>query len=411
MPALRILFIASRIPREPFDGGMYATYHTIRSLTQAGHFVTCAFTNTKRHHGLVSDVSSVCSHAIAVDVDTRISATGAVKSLLFSRVAQQAALPRAPYFVHRYLSEDLVNQIEKLNIGEFDVIHADSLPSVWYACALRERNRTHCPPIVYRAHNIEHRIHDHLSKDKQQSVFSRFYRRLTAKQLERFEKAVAEVVNAVVTISPVDAAWFEMVGAKAKIYSVPTGMDVSDFPLQDHKQYRIGMIGSLEWAPNIEGLQWFVQHVLPIIWESEPRTELHIAGRSPVDAIQKLHDGVRVFVHGPVPDATQFLSTLSVEIVPLLSGSGIRIKILEGLAHKVPIVSTGIGAEGLNVVNNEHLLLADSARDFASAVIRLLHNKSEAERLANNGYALVLQQYSWPALTQRLIEVYRSVIC
>jgi len=414
MTPLRILYLAPRIPKRPFDGGAHSIFHQLRQLRQAGHHVTLGVTNTSRHRATEADAADLCDTLISVDVDTSIKPFGALCALMCRGEPVATTLPVCPYNLRRFISGKLLHQlVQEMQAGApYDVIHVDYLTMAWYALALRAHHPEVTVPILLRTHNVEYRILEHNGLDPNRSSAGRWYYRLLAEQTRIYEEAVARQVDLVATVSPLDAEVYARMAPATPIRSITPGMDVPDLstiPARADGPPRIGMLGSLEWTPNVEGALWFVREVLPKIHRHRPDVELHLAGRAPVPEVMALHDGRHVFVHGPVDDGTAFLSTLDVDLAPVLSGSGIRIKVLEGLAHARPMVSTTLGAEGLNVVDGQHLLLADGPDAFAEACLRLLDNTELARSLAQRGRGLVEQEYSWAAATQRLLEAYSSI--
>ncbi len=409
---MNILYIAPRIPVKPFDGGAYMVFHQLRCLVRAGHTVILCAPNTSRHPAKQGDELGICSQLVSTDVDTSISIWGAVRALLGSKEPAPTGLPRAPYTLQRFFSKELFeNVLAVIKSQPVDVILADYLQSSWYALALRHTLADACPPVVYRANNVEHQILVRLANGDRSPLHERMYRRLLVWQTEQFERTVAAAVDSVVSISELDAQWFEQVAPNTALTVVPPGIDVPT-PVERHLQAipRIGMLGSLEWTPNVEGLRWFLRDIAPLIWKENPNVEIHLAGRSPLPEVLAWHDGKRVFVHGAVDSAADFLSTLHVGIIPLLSGSGVRIKLLEGLAHGLPMVTTHLGAEGIDVQDTEHVLMADSAQTFANACLALLADQKQAQEMAFRGRDLVRERYSWEDAMDKLVRVFASVI-
>jgi len=162
--------------------------------------------------------------------------------------------------------------------------------------------------------------------------------------------------------------------------------------------------GNLEYHPNVEAVRWFRSKVWPSVREQAPAVEWRLLGRNPAAITAFTNGDPRIRVIGPVEDAIAHLAEAQVCIVPLLSGSGTRFKILEAWAAGRAVVSTTLGAEGLGASDGEHLLLADDAADFAAAVLRLLNNRTLRARLGDAGRALYMEQFTWPAAWRRLDE-------
>jgi polysaccharide biosynthesis protein PslH len=204
-------------------------------------------------------------------------------------------------------------------------------------------------------------------------------------------------------VSETDAAvmrdWYGLKGVDA----VPTGVDAAYFksrgpakPVAD-----LVFVGSMDWAPNVDGIDWFHREILPLILRRKPDCTVAIVGRTPPPAIQdiaKHHPGVRIT--GTVPDVRPWLWGSKVSIVPLRIGGGTRLKIFESMAAGVPVISTTIGAEGLGARDGETIRIADSAEDFAAACIDLLDDAAERERLSTRALQMVTERYSWDAVAQ-----------
>ncbi len=386
--------------------------HQLRDLRRAGHHVTLGVTNTSRHRATETDALELCDTLVMEDVDTSISALGALRALMISTEPYRSGLPPAPYNLRRFIHARLAGRlIDAVGTGSFDVIHADYLAMAWYALAIRSAVDA-CPPVLLRAHNVEYRILEHTAADRTRSWLHQRYYRLLAGQTVRYETAVARAVQGIATVSEPDAEVFRGMAPETPVVAITPGMDLPLVPrdLRSRSgQIRIGMLGSLEWAPNVEGAIWFVRQVLPRVLQRHPDLQLHIAGRSPVAEVQALHNGSTVIVHGPVDSAAEFLASLDIVVVPVLSGSGVRIKVLEGLANGCAMVSTTLGAEGLAVADGEQLLIADGPERFADACLRLINDEPLARTLGQAGRTCIEDRYSWPAATAALEQAYASI--
>jgi glycosyltransferase involved in cell wall biosynthesis len=165
----------------------------------------------------------------------------------------------------------------------------------------------------------------------------------------------------------------------------------------------------MDYRPNVDGVRWFVDEVLPRIRSQEPSFELAVVGRNPAAAVTALgaRDGVSVI--GAVPDPVPYLHGAAVAVVPLRAGSGTRLKVLEALAAGTPVVSTPLGVEGLDVVAGRHVEVAEGAEGFAAAVLGLLHDPARRAGLATEGRRLAEESYGWPAAVEALLQVHERV--
>jgi sugar transferase (PEP-CTERM/EpsH1 system associated) len=167
-------------------------------------------------------------------------------------------------------------------------------------------------------------------------------------------------------------------------------------------------LGVLSYPPNTDAVQWFVREAWPSILSRIPGAQLHVAGHSPPPALQHLHGKNGVSIHGYVEDPQTLYSRATLVIAPLRAGGGTRLKILEAMALGRPVVSTSIGCEGLEVISGEHLIVANGAHDFASAVIQALSSSDLRQRIATNARNLVETRYSWRGIGHKLVDVYQE---
>jgi glycosyltransferase involved in cell wall biosynthesis len=199
---------------------------------------------------------------------------------------------------------------------------------------------------------------------------------------------------------------------KSKIVTIPIAVDTQALqPVSRAAEYQITTLGTLYYPPNADGIRWFAREVFPLIQAEVPRTTFTIVGkRPPEDFYQLAEDNPGVItVAGYLPDLTSCLEKTAVLVVPVRSGGGMRVRILEALARGVPVVTTTTGAEGIQVRPGEDILIADTPVDFARAVIDLLKSPQLQQKLAQNGRSLAVARYDWQAVLPVLDEVYMTL--
>jgi glycosyltransferase involved in cell wall biosynthesis len=207
-----------------------------------------------------------------------------------------------------------------------------------------------------------------------------------------------------VAVSERDAALLRAMSPAARVHVVPNGVDGEWFaPLGECRAAEeLLFFGSLSYGPNVEGLAWFCQQILPRVQQSRPGVSLEIVGFNPVPGVAALGELPGVKVTGFVPDIRTRLWSAALSVVPLRSGGGTRLKVLEALAAGCPVVSTSLGAEGLSLKDEEHLLLADTPDEFARDVLRLLASPGLRRRVAEAGRKAVAQNYDWRQIASLL---------
>jgi glycosyltransferase involved in cell wall biosynthesis len=192
--------------------------------------------------------------------------------------------------------------------------------------------------------------------------------------------------------------------------SVPIGINPEDYRpnFSSYKKHlSISFIGSLDWMPNQEGLIWFLDKVWENVHSHFPELTLHIAGRNTPDWIRKMKRK-NVIIHGEVPSAKHFINKHSLMLVPLRSGSGMRAKILEGMALGKTVISTSIGLEGIHAQDRAEVLIADSAEDFIKSIQYCYHSNGELRRMGERALDFVGQHYDSRSIARRLVQTYAS---
>jgi glycosyltransferase involved in cell wall biosynthesis len=251
-------------------------------------------------------------------------------------------------------------------------------------------------------HNVETMIFRRYAENATDPL-RRWYFGLQARRLFEYERDVCRAVRHVVAVSDNDAQIFRETFGAPRVSAIPTGVDIDYFrnpaappaPVAD-----LVFVGSMDWMPNIDGMKWFVAEILPLIRRRVPECSVAIVGRTPVpEIVEMVRCDSRIQVTGTVPDVRPYLWGSKLSIVPLRIGGGTRLKIYESMAARTPIVSTTIGAEGLEVQAGENVYLADTAESFAERCVELLTAPDRRAGMAEAAWGMVAAKYSWETVT------------
>ena len=312
---------------------------------------------------------------------------------------------RYPYIVQSHYSRAFADAVRHIS-HEWrpDVVLCEWTP---YAVFARENKSI---PVVVAAHNIETRIWERY-REAETNPARRWYIGRQIPKVRRFEEKTFGMVQGVTAVSQLEADDIRCISASCRVEVVDNGVDLTYFnstggaPAPNSAVFT----GSMDWRPNQDAAIYFCNDILPLIQLKISDFTVTFVGRKPPQSIIDLQKLKVVTVTGTVDDVRPFIDKAGVYIVPLRIGGGSRLKILEALAMKRAIVSTTIGAEGLHLCNNEHLLVADSPHAFAEQVVQLLSDRPLCERLGDNGRKAVEQSYGWDALAVRLEKFLLSV--
>ncbi len=384
---MKILWVKTDFLHPTTRGGQIRSLHTLRYLRRRHEVHYAAYHDPSQTEGLDRS-SEYCSVAHPV---ARRSYNH--RSPAFAMELAAGLFSALPVAVRQYRSSAMRDLLTRLTSSHrFDRLVCDFL--------FPAPNLPDLAPWTLFQHNVEAVIWQR-RVDRTHGWAQSRYIRLQAKRMLAYEKAVCRGVRKILAVSDTDADGFRKLYGVQDVSVVPTGVDLEYFaPPQSRKAagHDLCFLGSMDWMPNIDGALWFVREVLPIIQAKRPGTKVAFVGRSPAPALQKLA-GPDLIVTGTVPDVRPYLFGSLVSIVPLHVGGGTRLKIYEAMAARTPVVSTTIGAEGLDVVSGRHILIADQPQDFAAMCLRLLESPAERERLASAAWQLVSDHYSWEAVS------------
>ena len=371
----------------------------ITGLLEAGHQVKILAVNSKKYKVKESDIPEdyrVKTGIELIDVDLGIHPIKAFLNL-FSKKS---------YHVERFISPRFTERLaELLKKEHFDVVQLEMLYMAPYVSTIRAHSKA---MVVLRAHNVEHKIWERIAKETK-FFLKRWYINHLAKTLKEYELNALETVDGIAAITRKDAAFFRKYCSKP-IVDIPYGIYPEEFTpkfeIEDKPKFY--HIGSMNWMPNEEGIRWFIDEVLPKTVEKVPDFVYHLAGRNMPEWLKELKDP-HIHVVGEVPDAKAFVADHDVAIVPLLSGSGLRIKIIESMALGKTVITTRVGAEGILYNDDENLIIAENKAKMVEAIRSLNENPETAVRIGQAARRLVEETYDNRKIIARLLMFYEQI--
>jgi glycosyltransferase involved in cell wall biosynthesis len=365
-----------------------------------GHQVTVLAMNTAKHHveldNIPDSVKELAEFRL-VNVPARISLFSALFNLLFSN---------KPYNAVRFISSTFTNELKKiLSEKDFDIVQLEGLYVCPYIPVIRANTSA---KITYRSHNIEHEIWSRsavLAKG-----IEKWYLKNLSKRTRKFEIQQLNNYDLIVPITQRDGTILDQLGNKKPGHISQTGIDSSVLvPNAKNLEHpSLFHIGSLDWSPNQEGLIWFLENCWQDIHEKYPDLNFYIAGRNAPVWFQRKLGMPNVIFKGEIPDAYEFINSKSIMIVPLFSGSGMRIKIIEGMALGKPIVTTAIGTEGIATTSGKNIILAEDATGFTSAISKLIEERDFFDEISKYAIEYIHEHFDNLTSAGTLIEFYKN---
>ena len=392
---MKILFVCHRLPYPPKRGGKIRPFNIIRHLTESGHSVTVgSLARSKKELAEGQGLHDHC-HKVLVGM---ISSAGAMAHMI-------GRLPTTvPSSMGNFYSRDLHRKIRgELQNEQFDLIFVHCSSVAQYVKSARG-----IPSIL-----------DFGDMDSQKwldySTFRKFPLSMgywiEGTKLCSEEKRLARRFSLGTCTTRAELETLRSYDAAPRTDWFPNGVDAELFKPADeaHDPEQICFIGRMDYYPNQQGMVFFCNHVLPLIRARRPAVKLVIVGAEPSTEIQKLEELQGVTVTGTVPDVQPYVHQSVLSVAPLAIARGTQNKILESMAMGVPVVCSRNAAKGVDAIENEHLVVADTAADYAREICNILGNEHERRRFSLAARDRVLTHHSWAASMQRLDGIVRSV--
>ena len=397
---MRILQLCKKFPYPLKDGESIAVTHLSKALNDLGCDVTLLSMNTTKHYCDVTKLPKTFNHykeIHAVRVNNNTNYLTAFLNI-FSKES---------YHITRFVSKQFEEKlIEILKENTFDVVQIETPILSFYIPIIRKYSKA---LVAMRSHNVEYEIWDRYAENQTFAPL-RWYWKSVAEKLQRFEQKYLNQYDLVLALTGRDLKLLKKEGLKKPNYVIPIGLDVRNYK-PDFSCYKkpptIGFIGSLDWMPNQEGLKWFVENVWGQIIDLYPNVELHVAGRHTPKWVKNMNQQ-GVVIHGEVPNAKDFINQHSIMIVPLFSGSGMRVKILEGMALGRVVVTTELGLEGIDAKDYDEVLLSNSEEGFLYNISNCLKNPKTLPAIGHSAQELAAQKYDNLQIGKQLVAIYRE---
>jgi sugar transferase (PEP-CTERM/EpsH1 system associated) len=397
---MRILFITDAIPYPPRSGNRIRTYNLLRRIAAQHQVWLATLLEGPDEAAGIPHLQEFCCGVEAASRQRRQPLAHLPGLLRFAL----AGRPLELWFEH---SEDLAHKIRQLvSAVDFDIVHIEPSHMALYLEALpADRNWQRI--LVF--HNIASDQYARLSRvgrgpaEKTRAwLHSRMMRQWEPRYAERFDRCI--------TVSEADRQLLLAANACLPISVIPNGVDTRVYqplPLGSGSPSLL-YLGKMSYWANVDAALFLCHEILPRIRQVVPDTQLWIVGTDPTPEVRQLA-GDRVHVTGSVDSVIPYYAQSTVCVVPLRAGGGTRLKILESMALGRPVVATTVGCEGLDVVDGQHLLVADSADQFAEKTARLLTDRQLYERVVTSARQLVVDRYDWDRIGSEMMQVYAQL--
>ena len=393
---MRVLQLAPRVCWPLDTGAKLRNYHLARVLSRDARVTLLAFGNSSS-----AELRDVYDEVITVPRGSGYS----LGKLL------RGAVGRTPLPLLNYMSQEMTDGVARLfTENEFDVVQVESIHLMNYLRRIRASSKRAL--VICDWHNIESELMQRYS-EQEKSAPRRAYGRRTARLMKDFEQRALSEFDAHIAVSERDAEALRRINPSAKVFVIENGVDSSYYASAGSgspTRNRIVFVGSMDYHANVEGAVKFARQVWPAVHRQKPGLVFTIVGKDPAPAVRELSSINGVEVTGSVADVRPYYCEAIAAVVPLNVGGGSRLKISEAMAAGVPVVSTTLGAEGLDITNGQNILIADQADELVDTIVRLTDDERLQNQIASAGKELIAGQYDWSRLGKKLFGCYQQLL-
>lgn len=396
---MKILLLTDKPPWPADSGGAFATLGLIKGLAERGNNITIVTLYSQKHPFAQNSLTMMpgVESIIPVYADSFVRPVKLLINSLFSD---------KPYSIERFRTGDFEKRISTLKGTLFDLAIFEGLKTTIYFDIIRKLNVRR---LIYRPHNVESLIWKQLAADEKNRLKRAYFKSLS----ERIRKTEREIYNradAIAAMTENDLNWFKNPETAKPSTVINPGIPLPS-PADRNQELpgSVAWIGSLDWEPNIRGVEWFVKKVWPKVTEQNPSAVFHIAGRNPQKSLSGKLQGNNILFSGPVHSSALFLADKSVIVSPLFAGSGIRIKILEAMSLGKPVVATPVAAEGITCKPGKDIFITAEPQQFADRITELLNDSLLRKNIGDKARENVRKNYDIFEAAEKLIKFHSEL--
>ncbi len=396
---MKILMLTPYLPFPLHSGGQIRSYNLLKDLSKKHQITLFSFIRSEDELESVKELEKFCSK---VRVFKRRKAWD-IRNIAL------AALTAYPFLVTIYLSKTIRKALDKeLKSGQYDLIHAETF---YVMPNLPQDKKT---PVLLVEQTIEYLVYQRFVENFK-LFFLKPFLYFDVLKIKLWEKHYWRQATRLVAMSASDRYMMQRSVAGLNIDVVANGVDVDHFnqvnskPKKSHKQKTVLFVGNFKWLPNKDAATFLVEKIWPKITQKDSNAKLWIVGRNPTPEILKLNQIDKVKVSANVEDIRDAFNQADVLLAPIRNGRGTKYKVLEAMASGVPVVTTKLGVEGINVVNNKSVLVAERATRLAELTLRVLHKPKLSAKISKNAKQLVYNKFNWETISLELDKIYQQL--
>ena len=402
---MKILFLCLRFPYPPHRGDKIRSYNFIKHLAEKHSLFAVFFSESDDDVNAVKHIKPYCDLVKLVPFHKNIARLNSMLHLFSMK----------PLQIWYWYSHEMQRTIDELvNQHDFDIIHVQFFRMARYVMKF-----TQCPKLLDLGDAMSLNLHRRTTLDKRMSWP---LVKLEELRVKKYETEILKHFDVGTMVSASDRDYLSALDNSLNLEIVPMGVDLEYFQPSDAQftssalaesvfPYRPQLLftGTMNYFPNYDAVWYFYHKILPYIKQAHPNVIFYVVGNYPPTKLKRLESNRDIVVTGHVPETRPYFAQSAVFVSPLRGGSGIQVKNLEALAMGLPVVTTSVGAAGIEAKIGHDLIIADEPKEFASKVIQLLDDPKLRREIGQNGRRLVEEKYNWPDVVNRLDKIYEQI--
>lgn len=393
---MKILLLTNLIPYPLDNGGKIKSFNMLKMLSLMHKIDLFSFYEEDKDIENIEPLKALCNNIVVF----KKPLTTSTNMNYMKKIAVKTLFSALPMVAYKFKDEHMYNALEDaIKNNKYDIIYVDHLQLAVYHHIFEKYNL----PFYLDQHNCESQIIKR-QVDKEQSFAKKIFLGYEYKKLKRFEEKILQKAEKVVVLSEEDKKVMtknlEINLDKFIIIPIPVESSYKkEIKYNIKEEINLLFLGTLSWYPNAHGLEWYIDKVIPLLEEKDVKYKFYIVGKAPGESIiSKCASNPNIIITGYVDDINEYVEKCDVMVVPIFIGSGMRVKILEALGKCIPVISTAIGAEGIDVVEGQDILVANNEKEFFNCIIKVKGDNELYTELQRNGLILYEEKYSLNAI-------------
>ncbi len=395
---MQVLLLTQVLPYPPDSGPKVKTYYVLKYLAEKYDVTLASFVRDTDKPEYIRHLETLCKKVVTVPISR-----SPVRDLGF---LGKSLLNGQPWMMLRDERAEMHAALRELAATtQFDVVHADQLNMGQYALPFTNSRK------VLDLHNALWVLYKRLSETQPYTNPMKYILMRDWPLLKKYEGGLCRNFDAVLAVTEEDRRWLVEAGAREDMTVIPIAIDTDEQAFIQRKPSapHIVHIGTMYWPPNIDGINWFLDEIYPLVKQQVPDVRCTLIGaRPPASITERATSDPSLTVTGYVDDPVPYLRDSSMMVVPLRAGGGMRVKILNALSQGIPMVSTTVGCEGIAVTNDKDILIADEPQAFADATAKLLKDAALNQKITQNGRHTAEQAYDYRQACKPLDAIYEK---